>query len=150
MSRKLPAGWFEKIAKETRPLPFMAPDRVGVHWGRQEVPVHVIKWALGGDGFSPESPATFITYSIVHNVPFSQVHPGSAGGHEGRNHILFQEPFSARWKLIRQKGQLLCGRKVWDYRAPAKEDTEKCPKCIEMAERYVIPWPAETGERMVA
>jgi hypothetical protein len=135
MSGKLPSGWFEKIAKEegVQDPAAPSPEPAQPVQPSNEIPVHRSSWGFVGKS---------LAISVVHNVPFTQVHPGSAGGHEGSNHILFQAPF-ATGRLNRSKGQLLCGRKVWGLRKPDKDDTKRCPKCVEMAGRYSIPWPEE-------
>jgi hypothetical protein len=87
---------------------------------------------------------------VRYHVPRSQVWPGSRGGQRGYVHLqVLRGPhtFTAAngSRLKRGGGVALCGKmQGWWERAPERDETEhRCPRCVDLSERYGVSWPTE-------
>jgi hypothetical protein len=87
------------------------------------------------------------SYSLVerHHVPRSQVWEGSRGRQSGNVHLHVRNgpaKFTAAngRTLTRGGGVSLCGRNGWYEREPC-DGEQRCPRCVELAARYGVPWP---------
>lgn len=102
---------------------------------------------------------------LFYHVPRFQVWPGSRGNQVGKVHLHLTGPArlltadasgEGRYSVItRGNGMALCRRAGWYERPPepAERLSEmRCPRCVEMAEKYRVPWPDEfeSGEASVS
>lgn len=85
---------------------------------------------------------------VRYHVPRSQCFSGSRGGQRGNLHLHVTEPLHSG-RLHRDTGAL-CGRKAWWDREPepfelsdGRYAQDRCPRCVEMGERYGVEWPTE-------
>lgn len=94
-------------------------------------------------------------WSARYHVPRSQVWEGSRGGQAGNVHLHLpiepRDPWMPRaftattgraTTIERYPGAALCKRSAW-YDRPGEPDEARCPKCVDLAERYGIEWPPE-------
>lgn len=90
---------------------------------------------------------------VRYHVPRSQVWEGSRGGQRGKIHLHILGPpriltadasGEGRYSAItRGHGGALCRRVGWYESAPeAGEEDSRCPRCIDLAERYRVQWPS--------
>lgn len=103
-------------------------------------------------------------WAARYSVPWSQVHPNSTGAQSGKVHLVWYSPGPdrpavelhtqsgcRRWTIRREYGRPLCGRKItkrspWYDREPNLESwDDRCPGCVEFAERYGVDWSAAVG-----
>jgi hypothetical protein len=90
-------------------------------------------------------------YAARYHVPRSQVWEGSRGRQQGKVHLhvlgqkrQLQFTTASARVLERGDGETLCGKQRGWYEVPVENghaDAERCPKCVERAERYGVEWP---------
>lgn len=88
----------------------------------------------------PKSSAT-----VIRNVPYSSVWPGSRGGHDGRGHLVAGAELR-QGRLRIPEGAVFCRRKFWDTRNVTESDLRwlrRCPECDRRAQTLGIAWPME-------
>lgn len=80
-------------------------------------------------------------WEVRYHVPLNQCYPNSRGTQaSGRVHLHALEYVDlGRIKCF--PGNSLC-RKGGLYERPAKPDEQRCPICVERAERYGVAWPS--------
>jgi hypothetical protein len=81
---------------------------------------------------------------LRYHVPRSQVWSGSRGRQRGNTHAHTLAELELG-RLKRRRGQALCGRAGWYERPPEGEHelepAGRCPRCVDVAERYGLAWP---------
>lgn len=82
---------------------------------------------------------------LRYHVPRSQVWEGSCGRQQGKVHlhVLDAREFTASngRKIVRGSGAALCGKVGWYETPEILSHHDRCPRCVDLAERYGVTWP---------
>jgi len=71
---------------------------------------------------------SLVSLQALYHVPRSQVWEGSRGRQAGKIHLHVD-------------GRVVCGKRRGWYEREPMDGEERCPRCVERAERRGIAWP---------